>query len=502
MDEASGDIYVAEAQRHVVSQYNSAGTWEGWITNTPAGALGEPAGLALAPAGDLYVADAGVAVVDRFGVGVVVPDVETGKVAKSSLTRTSAVLAGTINGDGKASKYRFQYGETQALGSETASQGSGSGEEKVSLEVSGLHAGRTYYFRLIGENENGANYGLIHEFQTPPAVEALSTGPIKALQPESVTLTGKLTPGGFDAHYYFQWGTTVSYGNSTRPLRAPTQARARERSKPKRPSRACPPTRSTTTGSSPKTASARPLDPIRASRPQVRRGSQANRPRPSARAKPRSTRRSTPISSPAPTISSTARAPLTAAKRHSEAKRSAKARRPVAVSAALSGLQVGTTYHFRVIAENSAGSSTGPDQTLHDRPAGARRCDLHDRRERHRSDAAHADQPARQRHPLLLPVRHRELPGKPRRLHEQPAAAGRRHRLRRRRRRPRTQAHRPDSRTRPTTSACSTQTRSAARKGPSGRSRPKPKRAPSRWRTTALWRWSPRRTRAGRRSKD
>ena len=32
VDEASGDIYVAETERHTVSQYSPTGEWEGWIT--------------------------------------------------------------------------------------------------------------------------------------------------------------------------------------------------------------------------------------------------------------------------------------------------------------------------------------------------------------------------------------------------------------------------------------------------------------------------------------
>jgi phosphodiesterase/alkaline phosphatase D-like protein len=214
VDEASGEIYVAEAERHAVSQYSSKGAWEGWITETPEGALDEPRGLALTSGGDLYVADAGLAVVDLFGPAVVVPDVETGKVAKTTLTRTSAVLSGTINGDGNAAQYSFQYGETPALGSQTQSKSSGTGSASASAEVTGLHAGRTYYYRIVGENENGSNVGVVRSFETLPAVEEVETGPVKELKPEEATLTGTLNPGGIDSHYYFQWGTTSAYGNS------------------------------------------------------------------------------------------------------------------------------------------------------------------------------------------------------------------------------------------------------------------------------------------------
>jgi hypothetical protein len=223
VDGGSGDIYVAEAERHAVSQYGASGEWEGWITSTPSGDLGEPVDVALSGGGDVFVADAALGVVDRFGGGVVVPGVVTGKVAKSSLTRTSAALAGTVNGEGKVAKYKFQYGETQGLGSQTPVQGSGGGEEKVAVTLEGLHAGRAYFYRLVAENENGSDRGAIREFLTLPAVEGVSTGPVEDLLPESVTLTGTMIPGGADAHYRFQWGATRQYGQET-PLAPGTDA--------------------------------------------------------------------------------------------------------------------------------------------------------------------------------------------------------------------------------------------------------------------------------------
>ena len=101
------------------------------------------------------------------------------------------------------------------MGSETATAGSGTGQEKVSATVEGLQAGTSYYYRIVGEDENGANYGLIREFQTPPAVEALRTGAGQGVAPESATLTGSLKPGGVDAHYYFQCGTSEAYGGKS-----------------------------------------------------------------------------------------------------------------------------------------------------------------------------------------------------------------------------------------------------------------------------------------------
>jgi hypothetical protein len=213
VDEVSGDVYVAEAERGVLSQYSPSGEWEGWIAASASGGLGEARGVALTPAGEVYVADRGLGVVDRFAASVVVPTVETGKVAKSSITRTAALLAGTINGEGMPSSYRFQYGETVALGSETPMQSSGTGLQSVSATGEGLHAGRVYYYRIVGEDEDGASYGAVGELETRPAVEAVETGPVTSLKPEGAALTGSLKRSGLITHYYFQYGATTAYGS-------------------------------------------------------------------------------------------------------------------------------------------------------------------------------------------------------------------------------------------------------------------------------------------------
>ena len=91
----------------------------------------------------------------------------------------------------------------------------GAGEEPVTAALTGLQAGTTYFYRLVGENENGNNVGVGREFTTPPAVEGLGTGPAKSVTSSGATLTGTLTPGGVDAHYYFKWGLTIEYGNTS-----------------------------------------------------------------------------------------------------------------------------------------------------------------------------------------------------------------------------------------------------------------------------------------------
>ncbi|HTZ65545.1 MAG TPA: hypothetical protein VMB51_15685 [Solirubrobacteraceae bacterium] len=210
---AAEGFYVAEAGRGVVSQYGEDGEWLGWITGTPEAPLREPSGVAATTGGEVVVADPGSGRIDLYGPTVVVPDVLTGKIAKGTVTREAATLTGTINGDGNVAGFAFEYGESRSLGTRTSSQSAGTGEQEASLTVTGLQPARTYYYRIVGENENGESRGIVRQFETSPAVEDVSTGAASNIEPGSATLTGRLTPGGLDTHYHFEWGTTESYGS-------------------------------------------------------------------------------------------------------------------------------------------------------------------------------------------------------------------------------------------------------------------------------------------------
>ncbi len=213
VDPLSGDLLVAEAERGDISEFSATGEWAGWVPSTAETPLGEPHGLALDSTGRLFVADALLGKLDVYGPGAVVPDVATEKASKPA--RTSVVINGSVDGLGKAGHYFFQWGTSAALGSSTAPVALPGSQQAVSATLEGLTAGATYFFRLVGESEDGSSYGLIREVTMAPAVEKLSTGPVSNLEPESATLTGSLAPNGFDTHYYFQWGTSTSYGNTS-----------------------------------------------------------------------------------------------------------------------------------------------------------------------------------------------------------------------------------------------------------------------------------------------
>lgn len=94
----------------------------------------------------------------------------------TSVTPTSATLNGTINPNGLASTYHFEWGTTTSYGnvSTTNSAGSGSAAVPVNAPITGLTAGLTYHFRLTGVNSDGSTNGNDMTF-TPGGANVTTT---------------------------------------------------------------------------------------------------------------------------------------------------------------------------------------------------------------------------------------------------------------------------------------------------------------------------------------
>lgn len=84
------------------------------------------------------------------------------------ITQTSAILNGMVRPNGQSTSYQFSYGTSRSNLS-VVSSGTVSGSksyESVSYNLTGLTAGRTYYFQLTGSNSAGSDEGDILSFQT------------------------------------------------------------------------------------------------------------------------------------------------------------------------------------------------------------------------------------------------------------------------------------------------------------------------------------------------
>jgi hypothetical protein len=96
------------------------------------------------------------------------PAVVTG--SASGVTSTAATLTGTVNPEGAATTYQFQYGTSTSYGSVTpaspASAGSGTSAVSESASLSGLSASTTYDYRLVATNATGTTDGSNQTFTT------------------------------------------------------------------------------------------------------------------------------------------------------------------------------------------------------------------------------------------------------------------------------------------------------------------------------------------------
>jgi hypothetical protein len=134
----------------------------------------------------------------------------------SSIAPTAARLNGTVNPNGQATSWYFEYGTTKSYGSKTAAKSAGTGTSsvKVSVSLTGLKATTTYHYRLVATNVSGTSFGSDQSFSTslPPGVR---TGAAQAVGPTTATLAGSTDPRGRATTWWFEYGTSTRYGSQT-----------------------------------------------------------------------------------------------------------------------------------------------------------------------------------------------------------------------------------------------------------------------------------------------
>ena len=129
---------------------------------------------------------------------------------------TTASLTGTVNPKGSTSAtYFFAYGPGNLSQWTTPVSVSGSSDTPVTATLSGLAAGTTYEYALIIETNTDRVSYADQTFTTPaaPTVTAVSASVTGV---GVATLTGTVNPAG-QSSYSFSYGTTSAYGQATAP---------------------------------------------------------------------------------------------------------------------------------------------------------------------------------------------------------------------------------------------------------------------------------------------
>ena len=214
VDQTSGEVYVSEAGPvgTQITQFTAGG---GDVVYTfDASNVGGVRAMAVGGVGIVYTSDGTSPVVERF-TSFDGPTVSTNA---ATADPTTSVLNGTINPEGVASKYHFEYGTGPAYGLRTPSVdtdvGSGSVPVLASAVADGLEPNTTYHYRIVGSNASGSIAGG-DQMVTTGSVPASVDGPAfaSAIRPTSVHLHATVNANNaLSTSYYLEYGTTTSYG--------------------------------------------------------------------------------------------------------------------------------------------------------------------------------------------------------------------------------------------------------------------------------------------------
>jgi hypothetical protein len=103
------------------------------------------------------------------------PSVSTG--GSSGVGQNTATISGTVNAQGEVTNYGFEIGTGAGYGLPTGLGTVSSGEEALSLVLTGLQPGSTYHYRVQASNLDGTTYGPEQTFTTA-GVPSLLTVPV------------------------------------------------------------------------------------------------------------------------------------------------------------------------------------------------------------------------------------------------------------------------------------------------------------------------------------
>jgi hypothetical protein len=96
------------------------------------------------------------------------PTATTG--SPSDIGQSNATLTGTVNPNGQATTYFFQYGTTTSYGTQTSPGSAGSGSTPVAVHTAilGLTPNTTYHYRLVAESSAGTTDGADQTLTVTP----------------------------------------------------------------------------------------------------------------------------------------------------------------------------------------------------------------------------------------------------------------------------------------------------------------------------------------------
>jgi hypothetical protein len=155
------------------------------------------------------------------------PGVSTGGAA---VTPSTATFTGSVDPNGHAATYWFEYGTTAAFGARTASMTAGSGDGAVTAagSAAGLAANTVYSYRLVARSSDGTTHGARRTVRTQRAPLGLSLNAAPNPVPfgSAATLAGILTGTGNGGRQVQILQNPFPYSAGFTPVAAPVVTNA------------------------------------------------------------------------------------------------------------------------------------------------------------------------------------------------------------------------------------------------------------------------------------
>ncbi|MBK8883837.1 MAG: hypothetical protein IPN67_16100 [Bacteroidales bacterium] len=147
----------------------------------------------------------------------------------TDITTTSATFNGTVNPDYISTTVSFEWGETTGYGNSvpaTENPVTGGSSVNISAAVTGLLPGTTYHLRVKAENATGVTFSSDITFNTLGKVPDAETTTATSIFVNSVILNGSVNPNYLSTTTTFEWGTTTDYGSTITAVQSPVTGNA------------------------------------------------------------------------------------------------------------------------------------------------------------------------------------------------------------------------------------------------------------------------------------
>jgi DNA-binding beta-propeller fold protein YncE len=212
---SSDELFVSDPETGHIFEYDASGTQLGSFAEDGSAQRG----IALNNATNtLYVLHAGPARVILFPVPPQGPYILEASQSAGEVKPTCATLEAKINPEGASpTKYRFEYGTSEAYGevtAETPLEGGEFEDQGTSATVCGLQPSTLYHFRAVAENELGQSAeGPDQSFTTLPPLSIDAQWSANVTD-SSAKLFAALNPHGLPSEYRFEYGLSSAYEKS------------------------------------------------------------------------------------------------------------------------------------------------------------------------------------------------------------------------------------------------------------------------------------------------